>query len=169
VSDVIAAFCAEVARGGSVFSFTVEETFPVYPVDGGRARAVPFWSTRRRADDVRASHDQYERYAVAEIPAAEFLEWLTQLGDEGFRIGLNWDASGMMGPDVQAGELRFALEATLRSAASSKPAGGKPAAREPARPDRARRAEPAGKPRPKRAAERRSRPGRRKPRGGRRD
>jgi hypothetical protein len=113
-ADPIVAFCRDVVRGGAVYSFTAEETFPVYPVDSGRARAVPFWSTSRRARAVRGSHEQYTRYAIARVAADEFLAWLVQLRDDGYRVGLNWSADGLTGPDVPAGELHFALERALR-------------------------------------------------------
>lgn len=118
-------FVSEVRTGGRVCTFAAGDDFPLYPVPGGRA--VPFWSSRARIELVHASDAQYSRYCIFEMSAADFLDWLAQLGEEGFRVGLNWNENGLTGEDVAAKDLRAALEAPPASAGAAS-ASGRPAA-----------------------------------------
>ena len=103
------AFYEQVARAKSVYTFTVDGDFLVFPVHG--QEVVPFWSSRSRVDKVQQDHPKYSAYAVSEIPMSEFLGTvLSRLKDEQINIGVNWSGSRLTGYDIAPDDVHRNIE-----------------------------------------------------------
>ena len=99
------AFYEQAAKHGSVFTFLEDGNFLVFSIRG--QDVVPFWSSRSRMAKVQAVHPKYARYAVEEIPLAQFLgETLGLMEAEGIHIGVNWSGKRLVGYDVPVAEVR---------------------------------------------------------------
>ena len=99
------AFYQQAAKDGAVFTFLEDDGFLVFSIRG--QDVVPFWSSRSRMAKVQAAHPKYARYAIDEIPLAEFLgKTLRLLEAEGIHVGVNWSGKGLTGYDIPVEALR---------------------------------------------------------------
>jgi hypothetical protein len=99
------AFYEQAAQDKRVFTFTADDDYLVFPIQG--REVVPFWSSRSRLDKVRADHPKYASYSVTEIPLNEFLgAVLTQFGDEKISVGVNWSGPRLTGFDISPEDLQ---------------------------------------------------------------
>jgi hypothetical protein len=56
---------------------------------------------------VQKAHPKYAKYAIQELPLAEFLDkTLSQLGEENIRVGVNWSGKRLVGYDIPVEDLR---------------------------------------------------------------
>src|SRR5205085_8155034 len=101
-------FKEQVVRGGTVFTFTDNGEYLVYPVDG--REVIPSWSSRRRMETIRKSFPKYHGYEITEISLADFLQRLPRLAEEGAHIGTNWSGKRLTGYDVSVQDLLAGLE-----------------------------------------------------------
>ena len=111
-----AAFYAEALAHGTVWGVRDANGFPA-PLNGDGARAMPFWSTRSRAEVVVANVVAYAGFEPVEVPLERWkAEWLPGLERDGLLVGLNWAGDRAQGYDVTAADVLRNL--TAREAAS---------------------------------------------------
>lgn len=108
-----AAFAREVAASGRVWAVRDEGGFPAPMTSTGR-RAMPFWSTRSRAERVIATVPAYGGFTPHEIAWAEFRdEWLVGAKERGELIGVNWSGPRATGYDIEPDDVRARVEYEL--------------------------------------------------------
>lgn len=116
-ADRLTRFCREALRNGVVWHLLGEEGAPAAatPEDG---HAIPFWSSRERAERLVAQSRMFAGYAVDEVALPLWRErWLPNLAADGFRIGVNWTGRHVEGIDVHPREVADLLSALEASAA----------------------------------------------------
>jgi hypothetical protein len=101
-------FYEQVARDRRVFTFTENDEFLVFPVDG--KEVVPFWSSRSRLEIIQKEHVKYASFLVEEMSLQEFVEKTLPLMEaEGIHIGVNWAGKRLVGYDVEPQALKHNL------------------------------------------------------------
>lgn len=94
--DVIAEFVAAALAQRQVWSLRDEEGWALAVSEEDDDRLVmPFWSSAEVAAD--CARDEWAGFEVAAIPLDSFTEdWLPGMADDGYAVGLDWeaDASG---------------------------------------------------------------------------
>ena len=65
-------FYEQVVRERTVFTFTEDDSFLVFPVGG--QEVVPFWSSRTRLDRIQRAHPKYRSYVCEQMSLTSFLE-----------------------------------------------------------------------------------------------
>lgn len=117
------AFYEQVAREGSVFSFSDEDSMLIFRIRD--QDVTPFWSSRSRMERVQAAHPKYAAYTIDEEPLDRFMrKTLQQLEEEAIQIGVNWSGARLTGYDVSAVELRRNIEYWLNKLAGVDPSDG---------------------------------------------
>jgi hypothetical protein len=107
-----AAFYREVRRHGVVWAISDEQGFPA-PLTMSGKRAMPFWSSRTRAQAVIAAAEAYASFSPVSLPIAEWAErWLPGLEKDGLMVGLNWYGKTATGYEFQPHEVLSRLSAT---------------------------------------------------------
>lgn len=107
-----AAFYREVRRYGVVWAISDEQGFPA-PVSMSGKRAMPFWSSRARAQAVIAAAEAYTSFNPVSVPIAEWVErWLPGLEKDGLLVSLNWYGKTATGYEFQPQEVLSRLTAT---------------------------------------------------------
>jgi hypothetical protein len=95
-----AAFYRQVIETGTVWMLWSEKGGPTARTAGGD-HAVPFWSSKSRAERVVATVPSYAGYTVRHESLARWREqWLPDLDREGLRVGLNWSGAKAVGYDL---------------------------------------------------------------------
>lgn len=95
-----AAFYAEIAESGLVFTIRDEEGFPA-PMDRSGVRSQPFWSKRSRTERIIKNVAAYQDMYVVEVSRDDWLnKWLPGLGADGMLVGINWSGMGATGYDL---------------------------------------------------------------------
>lgn len=111
-----ATFYSEALASGTVWGVRDVNGFPA-PVNGDGVRAMPFWSTRSRAERVLANVAAYAGFEPVEVPLDKWrTDWLTGLDRDGLMVGLNWAGDRAQGYDVAPADVLRTLSA--REAAS---------------------------------------------------
>ena len=101
-------FYDQVVRDGKVFTFLEDGEFLVFCI--GNVEVIPFWSSRSRMIRIQETQPKYSRFAIDEIPFAEFhAKTLKQLEDEGISVGLNWSGPNLTEYDNAVKDLRKCL------------------------------------------------------------
>jgi hypothetical protein len=81
--------------------------FPAFPHrtgDGGRA--MPFWSSLGRAEQVIQNVPAYAGFTPVELELDAFLErWIPGLTRDRLRVGLNWSGERATGYDADPGDV----------------------------------------------------------------
>jgi hypothetical protein len=96
-----AAFYREVALAGAVWTVRDAGGFPAPKTSSGR-RAMPFWSSRHRAEKIVATVPDYSSFTVVEIAWTDFSErWVPDLTKDGLLVGVNWSGARATGYDVE--------------------------------------------------------------------
>jgi len=109
------AFYREVAASGRVYTLRNAEGCPSASTPDGKC-AVPFWSSRSRAEVIAQTVPAYAGYEVEEIPWDWFCKhWAEDLAKNGFGVGLNWHGPRAQGYDR---EPRAVVESVRRYAES---------------------------------------------------
>ncbi len=97
-----AAFRREATQEGRVFTIRDSDGLPA-PADddGGRGRAVPFWSKPTRAQLIVKHVAAYRGFEVVPIAVDEWLSgWLAHLEHDGMLVGVNWAGNRATGYDM---------------------------------------------------------------------
>ena len=105
------AFYKEVAESGVVWGIKDSGGFPA-PHGTEDKRAMPFWSSRSRAQAVIENVSAYEGFEPVAIPWTEFCErWVPGLSKDGLLAGINWSGKRATGFDIHPSELQENVEA----------------------------------------------------------
>lgn len=95
-----AAFYREVAETGRLCAIRDKGGYPA-PSGADGNRAMPFWSSRSRAEKIIASVPAYAGFEVEEIAWTEFVQrWAPGLVKDGLVAGVNWSGATAKGYDV---------------------------------------------------------------------
>jgi len=101
-------FYEQAVAEGRVFTFTENDEYPVFRVDG--KEVIPFWSSKSRLVRIQANHPKYRNYQISEISLEQFLkEDLSLLESEQVSVGVNWSGARLTGHDISAQDLRANL------------------------------------------------------------
>ena len=107
-------FYEQVAREDSVFTFTHDGDFLVFPIRD--IEVVPFWSSLSRMNKIRATHQKYASYSITRSTLDEFLtETLPMLQKEDLHVGVNWSGPRLVGYDISVADLKRNVEHALRA------------------------------------------------------
>jgi hypothetical protein len=95
-----------VRRHRRVFTIEDNDGIPA-PENRDGCRAMPFWSTRSRAERVIATVPAYAKFRVRELSLEEFAaRWLDDLERDGLLVGVNWSGAAATGYDVEPRDVR---------------------------------------------------------------
>ena len=105
-----AAFYREVARARTLWAIRDAHGFPAPAATEGQ-RAMPFWSSRRRALAVISTAAAYRGFEPVAISWQTFCErWVPGLVRDGLLAGVNWTGERVTGFDVDPRELQRNVE-----------------------------------------------------------
>lgn len=94
------AFYREVLKSGSVWTVRDAGGTPA-PRNADAQRAMPFWSSRSRVDNVIDSVADYANFEPVEIDLAGWRSrWLPGLAEDGLLVGINWSGARATGYDM---------------------------------------------------------------------
>ena len=85
-----AEFAREAVLAREVITLTIPEDAIQIVFQDASGTAMPFWSNRSRAEEIRKSRPEFEHYKLREVFLSNFVPWLTELEADRTRIGLNW-------------------------------------------------------------------------------
>lgn len=101
----VAAFIAEATSNGSVWAIRDSNGYPA-PKGSDGERAMPFWSTRSRAQKIIDTVPSYAGFEPDELELQRWLEkWLPGLEKDGLKIGLNWYGDQATGWHLSSNEV----------------------------------------------------------------
>lgn len=104
------AFYQEVVKHGKVWGIKDEKGIPA-PIGESGQRAMPFWSSLKRAKAVIETVEAYAKFEAFEITLAEFSnKWLVGLENDGLLVGINWSGERAVGYDVHPMTVKQAIE-----------------------------------------------------------
>ena len=87
------------------------------PLNGDGERAMPFWSTEKRAQAVIANSPPFGLFRTRSIPLSEWVErWLPGIESDGLLAGLNWIGARARGYDLTPAQVLARLDHALGSA-----------------------------------------------------
>lgn len=105
------AFYAESCRAREVWTVQDATGFLV-PEDGRGKRAMPFWSSRARLDEVLRQVSGFRGCQATAVPLADWrAQWLTGMARDGLLVGLNWSGSAVSGFAVTPSDVETNLVA----------------------------------------------------------
>ena len=105
------AFYREVAAARALWTIRDDGGYPT-PLERSGGRAVPFWSSERRALTVIRRAAAYKGFVPVRIEWDVFCSrWLPGLLQDHVLAGVNWSGSRATGYDVDPRELRENVEA----------------------------------------------------------
>lgn len=100
-----AAFYREVAENAALWTIRDENGFPAPLTQGGK-RALPFWSSRARAEKIVKTVAAYSGFEVMPVSWQDFCEqWVPGLSEDGLLVGVNWSGARALGYDLEPEEL----------------------------------------------------------------
>jgi hypothetical protein len=109
-----AAFYREVAAELRVWTIKDDGGIPA-PAGADGQRAMPFWSSKTRAEKVIASVTAFHGFAPVEISWVEFVSrWAPGLASDGYLVGVNWSGMHATGYDIDASDVVRNVEALIR-------------------------------------------------------
>ena len=96
--DAKMSFYTEITEQQIVWTIRDAGGFPTSTVNG--KPAMPFWSTKERAEAVIKQSAQYKDFEPHKITLANFQKsWLVGMERDGINVGLNWTGAKAMGYD----------------------------------------------------------------------
>ena len=105
-------FVTTVAQGGVAFTFLAGNDYPIFTMHD--AEVMPFWSSRKLAEQVQRDHPEYRNFKIARIEFDQFHQAiLPEMAEQGVLIGVNWSGRVLMGFDQSAEELLDALDEAM--------------------------------------------------------
>lgn len=100
-----AAFYSEVAMARRVWGIKDSDGFPA-PKSSDGGRAMPFWSSERRAIIIVETVPAYNGFEPVSIDLNEFCtRWIPGLEKDGLMVGLNWSGERATGYDVSPSDI----------------------------------------------------------------
>ena len=106
------AFYKEVLAHGEVWGIRDVDGFPAPRSDG--RRAMPFWSSRSRAQRVIDSVEAYQSFKVVSLPLEQWrTRWLPGLKRDGVDVGLNWSGARATGYDLDPDDVESNLSSRV--------------------------------------------------------
>lgn len=116
-----ASFYKEVAASGRLWTVRDEKGFPA-PPNGEGKRAMPFWSSKSRAERIIASVPAYAGFEPYELELHVFMErWIPGLSKDETLIGINWSGASASGFDVEPSQVAKNILAQHAPNKSSQP------------------------------------------------
>lgn len=110
------AFYEDVAKNKKVWTIRDEGGIPAPVGDDGK-RAMPFWSTRNRAEKIIRNVAAYKGFEAVELDWEVFRDrWLVGLEKDGLNVGVNWSGDKAVGYDVAPENVRKGIEHHLQKA-----------------------------------------------------
>jgi Protein of unknown function (DUF2750) len=99
-----AAFYREVAASRVLWSLEDALGYPA-PMTASGLRAQPFWSSRRRAENIVSTVAAYAGFEPFEIRWDDFVAtWVPDMEKDGLLVGANWSGPRATGYDITARE-----------------------------------------------------------------
>ena len=106
------AFFREVAKHKRVWAIRDTAGFPTATSSG--KTAMPFWSSRARAESVIANVPDYKKFEPVELPLETFRDrWLPGLERDGLQVGLNWSGERALGYDYSPADVLARIQEEL--------------------------------------------------------
>ena len=107
------AFYREVAATRVLWTLRDAGGFPA-PMTSSGKRAQPFWSSRNRVTKIIKSVPAYAGFEPYEVSWDDFCEnWVSELADLGFLVGVNWSGKGATGYDLEPGDVKQSVQALI--------------------------------------------------------
>ncbi|WHY78647.1 DUF2750 domain-containing protein [Neobacillus sp. WH10] len=97
-------FFEELEKNQKVWTIENEQGVPTATNMEGQC-FLPFWSSKLGAEKIIASVRVYQEYKPIEILLDDFLNWLTELEDDGLMIGINWRGKQLIGHEMEPSEI----------------------------------------------------------------
>ncbi|WP_035454797.1 DUF2750 domain-containing protein [Algoriphagus terrigena] len=94
-----AIFYRDVEISQKIWSIKDSDGFPS-PITRNGARAMPFWSSKSRAELIIKNVAAYKGFEPVEITIDEFLSFLVQLKIDNYLVGINWSGKNAVGFDL---------------------------------------------------------------------
>lgn len=95
------AFFTQVVGLDQVWALRDDDGF-LAPANADGQRAMPFWSSRERAERVVNTVPAYQHFAVVGLALDEWTSrWLPGLEKDGLLVGLNWSGGTARGYDIE--------------------------------------------------------------------
>lgn len=108
-----AAFYRDAAKSGVVWTLRDANGYPA-PMGKSKKRAMPFWSTKSRADKIIATVLAYSGCEPEELTLEAFTsKWIPDLEKNGMLVGLNWSGPKAVGYDLDPASVTIALRAAV--------------------------------------------------------
>ena len=108
--DNFHAFFEEVLATGYILSVLEDGGIPT-PTNQDGEKAMPFWSSVERAQEIIDLYDRGERMQAVRIPLASFKsEWLPGIARDNMKVGINWFGRPAAGTDIDPSEVLEHLE-----------------------------------------------------------
>lgn len=104
------AFYREVATTKKVWTIKDKDGMPAPIGDGGK-RAMPFWSSQKRAEKITQNIEAYKDFLTIELNWEDFRDkWLLGLENDGLNVGVNWSGALAKGYDVAPIDVKQNIE-----------------------------------------------------------
>lgn len=105
-----AAFFKEVSESGVVWAIKDDNGFPA-PLGESGVRAMPFWSSKRRVQEIIRNVPAYKNFLPVELELTVFKErWLAGLTKDKINVGVNWSGNCATGYDLNSEDVSKNLE-----------------------------------------------------------
>lgn len=115
VASHAASFYREVAQTRKIWSIKDANGYPA-PLNSDGKRAMPFWSSLRRAEKIVKTVSAYSGFEPIVIEWDVFCErWVPGLSKDGFLAGLNWSGITASGYDIEPIQLKKNVEAMVKA------------------------------------------------------
>jgi len=107
-------FYKDVANNRQVWGIRDKDGVPAPKGDGGK-RAMPFWSTFQRAQNIVTNSDAYSGFEIFELTWEVFRDrWLVGLDQDSLLVGVNWSGQKAVGYDVEPTTVKEAIEFQIK-------------------------------------------------------
>jgi len=108
-------FYQEVAQKRVLWTIKDNVGYPA-PMTSEGVRAMPFWSSRSRAEKIISNVAVYKPFESEEVSWEEFLSyWVPDLANEGMLIGVNWSGKRATGYDVAPLDVKTNVEWEMKN------------------------------------------------------
>jgi len=106
-------FYQEVAKTGFIWTVEDDQGVPA-PVNSSGKRAMPFWSSAKRATIIITSVTDYANFRLKKITWTDFSsKWIPGLEKDGLLAGINWSGDNASGYDILPAELKANIDYEL--------------------------------------------------------
>jgi DNA invertase Pin-like site-specific DNA recombinase len=107
-------FYSEIAEQQIVWAIRDKDGFPTSTVNG--KRAMPFWSSKERAEAVIKESPRYAGSEPYAITWANFREmWLVGMERDGIQVGINWTGAKAVGYDLDPRAVSIEIGSRIES------------------------------------------------------